>query len=91
VSVSRRQNLAHFSVSDQGPGIDLDLQDHIFEKYYQVKNSPKATNGIGYGLGLAISKQIITRHGGEIGVDSTLAKGSEFWFDIPLDNADDDD
>lgn len=91
VKVSKRQNHAHFSVSDQGPGIDIDLQDHIFEKYYQVKNSQKAANGIGYGLGLAISKQIITRHGGEIGVDSMPAKGSDFWFDIPLDKADDDD
>lgn len=74
-----------FSVIDQGPGIASELHDSLFEKYFQVKQAKKISGGLGYGLGLAICKQIIVKHGGEIGIDSVPGQGATFWFTVPLD------
>lgn len=68
------------SVIDQGPGIPPAKLPHLFERYFRVD-----FNGIQYsglGLGLYISAQIIHRHEGEIGVESELGKGSNFWFTL---------
>lgn len=79
-----------FSVTDQGPGIANDLQKTVFEKYFQVKEMKKQNKGLGYGLGLAICKQIVEAHDGEIGVDSVLGEGSTFWFSVKLDEEGED-
>ncbi|MDN3582442.1 ATP-binding protein [Mucilaginibacter flavus] len=73
---------AKVSVKDNGPGIDPAKQVNLFERYYQVATSGFQNSGLG--LGLYISAEIIKRHGGQIGVDSELGKGSTFWFTIPL-------
>ncbi|MBK9141188.1 MAG: PAS domain S-box protein [Candidatus Melainabacteria bacterium] len=74
---------ARVSVSDRGPGIEKEHRLMIFERFKQV--DPAASKGKGnIGLGLAISKAIIDRHGGVIGVDSEPGKGSTFWFTVPL-------
>jgi two-component system sensor histidine kinase/response regulator len=52
----------------------------LFNLYTQV-NQPQQT--LGLGLGLYICRQIITAHGGEIGVDSEPNVGSQFWFTLP--------
>jgi signal transduction histidine kinase len=67
---------------DQGPGISPEDQTHIFERRFQVKNSTEHYRG-GYGLGLNIAFGLIELHGGTIGVDSELGKGSRFWFTLP--------
>lgn len=70
------------SVTDQGKGIPADKLPHLFDRYYRVDNS--GTQYSGLGLGLYICSEIIRKHNGEIGVDSTLGAGSTFWFTLPL-------
>lgn len=69
------------SVSDNGKGISEDFQKVVFEKFVQVKDKNEPSEG-GAGLGLAISKEIITAHGGDIWVKSELKKGSTFYFTL---------
>lgn len=71
-----------FYVTDQGPGVALEFQNAIFDKFFQVK---KQNDGRIYttGLGLAFSKMAVEAHGGLIRVDSDGKKGSRFSFTIP--------
>ena len=73
---------ARISVKDTGPGIPAEKIPHLFERYYQAQ--PGGFNSSGLGLGLYISSEIVRRHGGEIGIDSELGKGSTFWITLPL-------
>ncbi|MGM9476186.1 chemotaxis protein CheB [Pedobacter sp. GSP4] len=74
--------MLRLTVKDQGMGIPEDKAKLIFERFFRVEDSSSFVSGLG--LGLYISSQIIQRHGGEIGVNSILEKGSEFWFTVPL-------
>lgn len=72
-------------VTDVGPGLPQDVQQHIWERFYQVKGiQVQSGSGVGLGLGLYISFMLITRHDGHVGVESTLGQGSTFWFTLPL-------
>jgi signal transduction histidine kinase len=71
------------SVSDSGPGISDGDQAKIFEAFQQADSSSTKQKG-GTGLGLSIAKRIIEMHGGHIGVESGLGKGSTFWFTLPV-------
>jgi signal transduction histidine kinase/HAMP domain-containing protein len=66
-------------VKDEGPGISKDNQKKIFERYVKSESD----SGKGTGLGLAIAKEFVEAQGGTIGVESTLGKGSKFYFSIP--------
>jgi signal transduction histidine kinase len=70
-------------IKDTGSGIPLDFRDRIFERYQQGSADPKDRQH-GAGLGLAISKELIERHGGRIGVLSSEGEGSYFYFTLPL-------
>lgn len=74
-----------FKVSDTGTGIPKNKLEDIFAAFTQVNDSSNKEEGAG--LGLAISRQIIQLMGGDIQVESTLNKGSIFWFDIMLAEA----
>jgi signal transduction histidine kinase len=78
--VSRKENsiVLHFEVRDTGAGIPLDNRAHLFKSFKDLDvNSGFAGNGMG--LGLAIAKQIVTRHGGHIDFESEPGEGSAFW------------
>lgn len=70
-----------FRISDQGPGIPQDKQDRLFGAFQQIDSSDSRAKG-GSGLGLFISKAIVERHRGEIGFETSLGKGSTFWFEL---------
>ncbi|WP_437918512.1 chemotaxis protein CheB [Sphingobacterium sp. LRF_L2] len=71
------------AVKDFGIGISNDKKELVFDRFFRVEESIKYS---GLGLGLFISKDIIERHHGYIGVDSVEGEGSTFWFVIPLDS-----
>ncbi|SEA95034.1 hybrid sensor histidine kinase/response regulator [Pedobacter hartonius] len=70
------------AVKDFGIGIHPDQQKNVFDKFYRVEET--AIHFQGLGIGLYISAEIIRRHGGTVGVNSTFGQGSEFYFIIPL-------
>lgn len=70
-----------FTITDTGIGIEPALKDYIFESFTQASADISRRFG-GTGLGLAITKRLIELKGGEINVDSTLGKGSTFFFDL---------
>ncbi len=69
-------------VSDQGIGINEKDVLHIFERFYRADTSRSKISG--YGLGLAIAKEIVESHKGTISVKSTLAQGTTFTVQLPL-------
>ena len=83
VSLKAEDNMAVFQVSDTGIGIPPQFQNRVFERFYRVDKARSQSLG-GTGLGLSIVKNIAERHGGTMGVESQLGKGSTFVFSMPL-------
>ncbi len=83
VAAERKENQMLFRVQDEGRGIPPDKLGILFERFQQVDSSDAREKG-GSGLGLSISRSIIEQHNGKIWVESTVGKGSTFFFTIPL-------
>ncbi len=71
------------SVTDSGIGIDEAQHSRVFERFVQVDGS-SSRQFAGTGLGLALAKELVELHGGQIHLRSELGRGSRFWFDLPL-------
>ena len=78
------QSFMYFSVEDNGPGVELDQQSRIFDKYAQLESRQSGKGG-GTGLGLAVSQMIIEQHGGMVGYKDNQPRGSIFFFQIPCE------
>jgi signal transduction histidine kinase len=82
LQVSANTHHVMFEVEDTGVGIASHQQAIIFERYTQAQDNIYERYG-GHGLGLAISRQLVTQLGGQLGVTSVLGQGSRFWFSLP--------
>jgi two-component system phosphate regulon sensor histidine kinase PhoR len=70
------------SVIDQGIGVSPEYFDHIFERFYRVRNMASRQYS-GIGMGLFVAKAIVEAHGGRIGFSSNQGTGSTFYFTLP--------
>ena len=76
------ENRVCVKVRDNGPGIPAEYQDRIFDKFGQVEARAHRQK-FSTGLGLTFCKLAVEAHGGSIGVESEVGKGSTFWFALP--------
>ncbi len=77
--------MARVTVHDQGVGIPLADQPHIWERFYRAAGADwQSGSQIGFGIGLYISKAIIDRHQGQVGIESAPGQGTTVWFTLPL-------
>ncbi|GAC1624738.1 MAG: hypothetical protein NVS4B11_20240 [Ktedonobacteraceae bacterium] len=83
VRLSRSGTQVCIEVQDRGKGIAEKQLPHIFDTFYRTPDA-QASSKFGLGLGLAICKDIVERHGGRIWCESNVGKGSTFFVDLPL-------
>ena len=82
VAVTALADEAVIAVSDTGPGVSSDDAERLFERFYRGKAS-RASDAPGFGLGLAISRELVERHGGRISVEALPGKGATFSVHLP--------
>ena len=84
VRCSRNKDTVFIIVKDTGVGISTEAKQHIFEKFYQVRNSYSTRNFEGNGLGLYIVKKLVELHKGTIILESQLGVGTTFVIQLPI-------
>lgn len=77
------KDFVKFSVHDAGIGIKAEDRVKIFSEFYQADRQRDEALG-GTGIGLALTRRLVELHGGDIGVEGELGKGSCFWFTLPI-------
>jgi CheY-like chemotaxis protein len=83
IEIKKIENKVRVLVSDKGPGVPLEFQSRIFQKFAQADSSDSRRKG-GTGLGLSISRSIIERFGGVLHFITEPNKGATFYFDLPI-------
>jgi signal transduction histidine kinase len=78
--VERRGDDVCFAVEDSGDGIPSDRLEKIFDRFFQTHDNDRR----GLGLGLFIARSLVQAHGGRIWAESTVGRGSTFFFTVPL-------
>jgi len=82
---SRNAAFARLVVMDEGPGLSVAQQAHVWDRFTRVRGiQQQQGSGIGIGLGLYIAQAIVAQHGGRLGVESALGVGAAFWCELPL-------
>jgi two-component system OmpR family sensor kinase len=84
VSVQRNGRWAEVTVSDEGPGIPVQDQTRVFERFWRGDPARGRTSATGAGLGLSIVEALVRAHGGAVGVDSVPGRGTAFTMRLPL-------
>ncbi|MET0793233.1 MAG: ATP-binding protein [Polyangiaceae bacterium] len=79
ISTSIAEGRARISVSDNGPGVPLAVRKRVFEPFFTTKDV-----GVGTGLGLAVSHEIVAQHGGQLSLDESYQAGARFILELPL-------
>lgn len=74
---------ARITVRDTGEGIPPEDLPYAFDRFWRGDRSRSSAGGAGSGLGLAIARQLVQAHGGQIGVESELGQGTMFFIDLP--------
>ena len=82
IGVANGNGRVRFEIADQGCGIPADEASNIFEKFYRRANKETREQS-GFGLGLAFVKEVATRHGGDVSVESMVGEGSVFTLWLP--------
>ncbi|GLC87224.1 ATP-binding protein [Lysinibacillus piscis] len=85
ITLENKENMLQVSIQDEGIGIPSQEIAQLFRKFKRIDNSARRTIG-GTGLGLAICQEIITRHRGQIWLESEEGKGTTVHFTLPLEN-----
>jgi signal transduction histidine kinase len=80
IGAARDGQATVFRISDTGSGMRPDELPHVFDRFWQARKRSRD----GAGLGLPITKGIVEAHGGRIWVESTLGRGTSFFFTVPL-------
>jgi signal transduction histidine kinase len=83
LTASKVGSQVEFTVADNGPGLDHDELDHVFERFWRAQSGETQEVG-GTGLGLAIAKSLVELHGGAISASSEEGKGATFRFVLPI-------
>lgn len=84
VRVLREPTCARVEVRDSGQGIPEEEQVLIWNLWHRAEQIKASGSGVNLGLGLHITRTIVERHGGAVGVESAPGEGSTFWFTVPL-------
>lgn len=84
VTVSNDSDGVRIAVADKGPGLSIDDQKRIFERFYRADSSRVRSSGEGSGLGLSIVDAVMRAHGGSVTVQSEIGIGSTFILHFPL-------
>ena len=81
LSLMERGDVAQLRVSDNGPGLSPEAQEHIFDRFWRADHARSRDQG-GSGLGLAICRAIVNAHDGRIWVESTAGEGATFIIEL---------